>query len=288
MGGGSPAFDKLKKQFMDLVYDLHARKLAIPAGALLVAILAAVFVLPKSPTPPPPPANTAPAAATQTGPTGPKMQPVANLTLVGVTPLDDSNPLSFSVDPFTGRDGYKCKTYKKGPPKLLACRVADLEMLFICPATGGGPLCVGATGGTGATASGGGAGSTGAVGGSTGGGGGGAGGGSTGGGSAPKKKTSTKSTYYVVNVTLDGRSYKNVIAGDGLPNDTNTIVVFAGVNDAQSKAIFIAGDNVSVTGATVDPNLGNFELAKGKSVTLMDSGGANHTMKLTAITKVTK
>ena len=54
MGSGGMNFDQLKRQFSDLVAELHARRLAIPAGVILVAIVAAVFVLPKSPTPPPP------------------------------------------------------------------------------------------------------------------------------------------------------------------------------------------------------------------------------------------
>ena len=44
--------DALKRQVTDLVRELHARKLAIPAGALLLAIVAAVFMLPKASTPP--------------------------------------------------------------------------------------------------------------------------------------------------------------------------------------------------------------------------------------------
>jgi hypothetical protein len=43
-GNSSQSIDRLKRAFMDLVHELHARKLAIPAAAVVVAIVAAMFV----------------------------------------------------------------------------------------------------------------------------------------------------------------------------------------------------------------------------------------------------
>ena len=60
----SKQFDALRRRFVDLVADLHARKLAIPAGALLAAVVAALVLLPKSPTPPAAPPSTANVPAT--------------------------------------------------------------------------------------------------------------------------------------------------------------------------------------------------------------------------------
>lgn len=274
-GNSSQSFDKFKRAFLDLVNELHARKLAIPAGAVLAAILAAVFLLPKAPAPPPP-ATTAPVAElTKADDT----EAVVSLRVVGVTSLDDTTPIANSSDPFKGSSKTVCVRVGKGTPKKFLCKIGDLLITYTCLEGVETGICgekAGSTSTTGSTAS---TGGSGATGGGT--------GGST--GSTGKPKTKPKpTTYYVVNVSVDGRTYKNVIAGDGLPNDKNVLAIFAGVTDSAKKAIFIAGDGVTVTGATVDEELGNFELTKGQSVTIVDKLSASHTLTLKSIVKVTK
>jgi hypothetical protein len=276
MGGNSgQSFDQLKRAFLDLVGELHSRKLAIPAGAVLVAILAAVFMLPKSPAPPAPVAAT-PVANQHKNEVD--AEAVVSLKLVGVSNLDNDTPIAHSSDPFHGEAGTKCVRIGSTTPKRFACRVGDQLMLFrclpdtevgICSSTGGG-----ASGATGATPG------SDTGGGST---------PSTGGGdTTPKKKAKAKSSYYEISVSIDGRIYSHVVAGDSLPNESNTLAVYAGVTSSAKKAIFISGDGVTVTGAVVDEDLGNFELSKGQTVTITDKLAAQHSLTLKSITKVTK
>ncbi|MGH2907197.1 MAG: hypothetical protein ACRDKI_10575 [Solirubrobacterales bacterium] len=271
MGSGSgQSFDQLKRAFMDLVNELHARKLAVPAAVVLVAIFAAVFMLPKAPAPPPP-ANTAPVADTSTQKVD--SEAVVKLKLVGVSKLEDKTPLTGSANPFGNRGGTVCVQVGSSPKKF-ECLAGGYVTTYTCLAgqTEGicGDIQKGATGETGA------------------------GGGSTqetGGTPTPEEKktpTHKKTTYYVVDVTLDGRTHNNVIAGASLPNETSPLVYFAGVTGSSNdKALFIAGDGVTVTGASAD-SAGNFSLTKGKSATLTDAGGVQHSFKLKSISKVTK
>jgi hypothetical protein len=276
MGGNnsSQSFDQLKRAFLDLVNELHSRKLAIPAGAVLVAILAAVFLLPKSPAPPAPVAATPVANQQQTV----NADEVVKLKMVGVSSLDNGDPISHSSDPFEGKAGTKCVRIGSGTPKRFACRVGDQLMLFECLPDVEVGICAPDTGASGAT---------GAVPGTdTGGGGGGAT--PPTGDTTPKKKKHVKKTYFEVSVSIDGRTYTHVIAGDSLPNDANTLAVYAGATTSGKKAIFISGDGVTITGAVVDEELGNFELSKGQTVTITDKLAAQHTLTLKSITKVTK
>lgn len=271
--------DQIRRVASDLVAELHARKLAIPAAVLLVATIAAAIVLPKSSTPPPP-------------------EPVANganqveqieqpaqvsLKMIGVTPLDNDIPLTNSSDPFVGKDSADCTRVGSGEPKQFDCKIGDLLVRVMCPVTTEGDpgvgICAdkaGATGGTGSTSK----------------------TGDSGGGTTPatgdgdsgtdKKKSTTKDSYYVASLTLDGKSYTKVVAGDPLPSTGNPLATYAGTDDSDKRAIFIAGDKVTVTGVAIDEELGSFELAKGDSATLTDEFGAVHTLTLKLLKKVTK
>lgn len=278
MGSGNMNLDQIRRAASDLVAELHARKLAIPAAVLLVAIVAAAIVLPKSATPTPPePVTSASTPETIEQPAQ------VSLKLVGVTPLDNDIPLANSSDPFVGKDSADCTRVGSGEPKQFDCRIGDLVVRVMCPVTTEGDpgvgICAEKSGSTSAT-------------GSSGGGGGGSESGSTestgDGGSGEKKKSTPKSSYYVANVEIDGKTFTNVVAGDPLPNTTNTLVTYAGTNDSNTRGIFLAGDKVTVTGVAVDDELGSFELAKGKSATLTDETGAVHTMTLKSLKKVTK
>ncbi|MBJ7353681.1 MAG: hypothetical protein JHC98_02555 [Thermoleophilaceae bacterium] len=267
--------DALKRQATDLVRELHARKLAIPAGALLLAILAAVFLLPQSSSPPAaPPTATAP-------PVQSKVARVAQVSLIEPSSLDEDVPLANSEDPFIGKSGYKCSKVGSNP-KTYDCIVSDLKVRIICTGeTGSGPCAEGggATAGGGASS---GTGSGGDGGGATGGGD--SGGGDSGGGDSGD----SKSYYYVVTVSIDGTTKKNVVAGTELPKTSDALVVYAGTNDAKNKAVFISGDGVIVTGVKVDATFGSFSLKKGETATLTDANGAEHKLTLKSISKVTK
>jgi hypothetical protein len=154
-----------------------------------------------------------------------------------------------------------------------------VQVRVICPVGEGSGICASAAGGaTGGTGSGGG-GASGGTGGSD---------GSTGGTGTPKKEKAAPPSYvYVVKVTLDGKTYKQVVSGDGLPNNSDPLVIYAG-DSGGKKAIFLPGDGIGVSGVTADPDLGSFELAKGESATLTDTAGATHKLTLKSISKVKK
>lgn len=275
MNKNSQQFDMLKRQFLDLVNELHARKLAIPAGLLVVGIIGALVLLPQGATPPPPP------SAVDAGIEKPEEVRVAQVSVVEDSKVDDDETLAGSSNPFMGQDSADCTVKQKGNPKILECRIGDLLVSVVCPPGATSGKCgnnpessEGASGSTGKSEGGGGAtGSTGGTGGEK-----------ESGGDKEKSRT----TYYVVTLTLDGRTYTNVIAGDELPNARNPITVFAGTNDSNKKAIFLAGDGVTVSGVASDEELGTFELGKGKSANLTDSAGVEHKLTLKKITKVTK
>jgi hypothetical protein len=266
-------FDAFKRQVTDVVKDMHARKLAVPAAALLCAIVAAFVLLPQAATPPPaPPTATTPVHTA-------KVARVAQVSLIEESSLDEDIPLTNSADPFAGSDTkYNC-TKVGSNPKSYECQVADLKVRIICTGEGATGPCAGndgSTSGTGASSStGSGGGSTGSTGTS--------GGGKSGGGSG-----GSKSAYYTVTVSIDGTTKKNVVAGDSLPKSAGALAVYAGTNDAHTKAVFIAADGVIPTGVPVDATFGSFSLKKGQTVTLTDASGAEHKMTLKSISKVTK
>ncbi|MBI5310315.1 MAG: hypothetical protein HZB14_04710 [Actinobacteria bacterium] len=266
--------EKLKRQAGDLIAELHARNLAIPAGLLVVLILAAVFVLPKSPTPP------APVSATpiSTNDDAPKLAQVASLTLVSATPLSKSPQSYGSYDPFDVGTEVECVTIKTSKPRQFACKIGDVVMAYECTAGSTVKVCVEDAAATGSSSSTGGS-STETTGGST---------PDSGGGDTGSGDKKTTSTYYTIDVTYDGKSYKDLEAGDQLPGSGTAIVFYAGPNSSAKKAGFVLGDNVSVQGATSDPDLGTFEISTGDEVVLTEADGQTHSLTLKKIEKVTK
>jgi hypothetical protein len=270
-------FDAIKRQGSDLVREMHARKLAIPAGALLLALVAALVLLPKSSTPPAaPPTASAPVEK-------PKIARVAQVSLIEPSTIDEEIPLTSSTDPFTGTTGYKCEKVSSNP-RAYRCIVSDITILVLCNEEGGSGPCSkeeGAAEGASGTTSG--------DGGS---------GGSTGGTTVPgetKPPSSgggdsggTKTVYYTVTVSIDGSTKKNVEAGTELPKSNGALVVYAGPNDANSKGIFILADGVTADGVKVDDTFGSFALSKNQTVTLTDVNGVEHKMTLKSINKATK
>jgi hypothetical protein len=270
-------FDAMKRQGSDLVREMHARKLAIPAGALLLALVAALVLLPKGSTPPAaPPTATAPIEK-------PKIARVAQVSLIEASTIDEDIPLTSTTDPFTGETGYKC-TKVSSDPRAYRCIVSDIAILVLCNEEGGSGPCKEDEGKA--------AGASGAAGGDAG-----AGGatgvtpmpgetkppGSGGGGSGDNK-----TVYYTVTVSIDGSTKKNVEAGTELPKTSGALVVYAGPNDANSKAIFILADGVTADGVNVDDTFGSFALAKNQTVTLTDVNGVEHKMTLKSLNRATK
>lgn len=261
--------EKLKRQASDLVAELQARKLLIPAAALLVAIVAAMVVLPKSPAPPPP-VQTAPVADTTDETVNVKQ--VANLTLVSTTPLTYV-PQTFSEEnPFAVSSDVDCRMTKSSKPREFECVIGATVATFKCLDSDEFAMCTG-SGSSGSTGGAGGSGET----------------GSSGGGDSPNgKKKKSESTYYVIDVDFDGDSKKSIEAGEVLPSSGTPVVYYAGPNSSGKKAIFVLADGVSVQGPEADPDLGTFELSAGDEAVLTTSDGVIHQMQLSKIRKVTK
>lgn len=269
-------FEKFKRQASDLIADLHARNLAIPAGVLVAMILAAIFVLPKSPTPPPP-VNATP-IATNKNDKKLALAKVANISVVAAIPLEDAPETYGESNPFKVGTDTNCE-YKVGSsPRQFRCIIGSTVVYYECRPSDKGPGCtmsdqeIAGTGGTGSTG-----GSTQNTGGTT-----------PPPDNPPDGNTKTVTTYYTVDVTYDGKTYKGLEAGDQLPSSGNAIVFYAGPNSSAKKAGFVLGDNVSVQGAEADPDLGTFEISVGDEVVMTESNYQVHTMKLKKITKVTK
>jgi hypothetical protein len=260
-------FEKIRRQLSDLLYDLHARKLTIPAGLLVVLIVGSMLVLPKSPSPPP--AQTSPTASA--APKTVEVAQVADLKLVSATPLT-ADPLTFgSENPFAVSAHVKCRFTKTSKPREIQCLIGSTLVTYKCMASDQGVLCAadGSSGATGASG-GGGTGSTDST-----------------GGRSPKIKSppKPKSTYYVVDVTFDGKKLNDLVAGDALPRAGSPAVFYAGPN---SSAIFVLADGASVQGADANPDLGNFTISAGDAVVLTTAAGDVHHLKLRKLRKVTK
>lgn len=272
------SLEAFKRQFMDLVRDLHARKLALPAGLLLAAIVAAVVMLPKGAAP-----VAAPATAVTPSPTAPTQKvELAQITLLKSATLDDDIPLANTRNPMIGEDDYSCTTVRSSPiPKLLDCRIGDILVRVVCPpnneAQGVCGSTSGSTGGTG--------GATGTAGGSGTGTGTGTG---TGGGTGSSGSTGGIKYYtWAVTVKIDLKTYKNKVIGSQLPTQDNPLAIFAGVN-TDDGAVFLGASGVAVTGTPVDPNFNRFDLKKGQTATITDLDGKKHKLTLVSIKKVEK
>lgn len=268
----------LRRQAADLVRELHARRLALPAGVLLIAIVAAMVLLPKGGTPPSPPTPTGVAGVTAETP---KVE-VARVSLISASSIDEDIPLSNSSNPFTGKNDYTCTRVGSGEPKVLNCQIGDVLVRVICPESeepqGACANKSGASGSTGSDASSSGAGSGSGTSGS---GTGGSGGGSTG--------TSGETKYYTwaVTVKIDLKTYKDKVVGSQLPTSDNPLAIFAGVN-TDGGAVFLGASGVAVTGTPVDPNFNRFDLKKGQTATITDLDGKKHKLTVVSIKKVEK
>lgn len=272
MADSGNELEKLKRQAGDLVAELHARNLAIPAGLLVVLILVAVFVLPKSAAPPEP-VNATPIV--QNDDKKVELAKVANITVVDAVSLsEDKTPGYGQANPFKVGTDTTCQ-YKVGSsPREFRCIIGSTVVYYKCMPSDDGFGCTAPEGGTGSS---GGTGTTQPTGGipPT----------DDNGGNTEKK---TKITYYTIDVTYDGKTYKGLEGGDQLPSSGTPIVFYAGPNSKASKALFVLGDNVTVQGAQADPDLGTFEISKGDEVVLTESNYQVHSLKLKKITKVTK
>lgn len=267
--------EALKRQAVDLARDLHARKLLIPAGAILAAIVAAVVLLPKGSAPPPAPTTATVAPATKA-----KIQVAAQITTIKPTPLGEDIPLAGSNDPFTGESGYTCTTLQSSP-KILDCVVSDNRIFILCDDSSTGPCAEGgASGATGGSTNGTGSGGGGSTGGGTvpgggSGGSGGDGGGGSGGG--------TRYFYYAATVKLDGTTYKKVPGGTMLPKSSSPLVAYLGENTDANGGTFLAAEGVTISGVSIDPIFSSFVLEVGQTVTLTDADGKNHKLTLKSI-----
>lgn len=259
--------DVLKRHFMDLVRDLHARKLAIPAGALLAAIVAALVLLPKgSSSVPAPPAASAPVVK-------PKIEPVAQISMVNASSLDEAIALTSSSDPFGGSTGYSCRQISSNP-RTMECNVGGMQLRVICAKDDPSPACATGEGASGATGGAGGGGQT--PGGSE------TGGGSTGG--TGDGSDGSRKVWYAFEATLkiDNKTYKRVQVGDAEPSSA-PLVVFAGADSSSSTATFIAAEGVTVSGVPIDPDFRAFNLRVGRTATLEDVTGKKHKLKLASL-----
>lgn len=274
MADNGNEIEKFKRQFGDLIADLHARNLAIPAGILVVLIIFAVFILPKSPAPP------APVSATPIVKDDGKkvtLAKVANLTVVSATPLDDENTPDYGqANPFKVGTATTCTVTKMDKPREFECIIGSTKVQYACLPSDNYDLCVqdpnGASSGTGSTGTSGGTGSPSYP--------------PTDDNGGSDKKTTV--TYYTIDVKYDGKTYKGLEAGDQLPTKGGAIVFYAGPNSKATEALFVLGDNVSVQGAEADPDLGTFQIGKGDEVVLTESNYQVHNLELKKITKVTK
>jgi hypothetical protein len=261
--------DNIKRHAGELVDDMRSRNLLLPAIVLVVAIVAALIVLPDKTEP-----TTQPIAT----PTPTRATPVAadnviEITLITPTAIGEKTPLTSSSNPFAGDGDYTCKTISSGDPKVLNCEVSGLQVRVVCPEDSSGPPCSPASDSGGATGGG-----TGAAGGDT-------SGGSTGSSGAP---TSPVAIYvYKATVTLDGKTYRNLEQGAAIPGGTNgTIVTFDGVNDTATRASFAAAAGSTVTGVPVDSSGLKFILKQNQTATITDSFAEVHRLKLVRLSKV--
>lgn len=264
-----------RNPILDVLYDLHARKLSLPAGILAVLLIAIMVVLPREPGPEP----TA-APVTQEGPASQEVvaKPAANITFFGTNvSLKGGLNVYRSKNPFGTIRAPQCRSGQSGGVFAIECTsksgkescVADSTTL-VCTKGGLEDL----TGG--------------------GGGGGGGGVGVPDGGSAPvpdnggsvgggDDQAGEGTITYVVNVTYDETVMKNVESGRGVPSDDLPMLLYAGADEAGKKAQFLVADGLSVQGAAVDSDLGLVSLAKGDQIVLTEADGTTHSFILDKI-----
>lgn len=259
--------ETVKRHLGELIDDMRTRKLLLPAGVLLVAIVAAIIMLPNKSEPVVPPTAATPPIQTKQV----KQEQAIEISLVKPSAVGSGPELTSSSNPFLGTSSYDCTTISSGTPKVLSCEISGLKVRVTCPADAADPPCAkpeGSTGGGGSTED------TGS--GST---------GSTGGTSEPKK-TPVKVYEYRVSVLFDNKSIKSVRPNEDIPSPSQPYVIYTGVNDSASRASFKAASGSSVTGVTVDRTGLVFVLKEDQTATITTISGEVHKLKLTAISKV--
>ncbi len=240
--------------------DLHARNLAIPAGILLLLIVLAIVALPKSASP----VSSVTAAPHQTA-QATQRAAVAAITVNANTPLGGERLVTFgAIDPFSPKGaGAKCKVSSFDGVKVVTCTANGMTSVLACE----GPSC-----GTGGTGSAGGTGESGPV-------------------DTPPPDNGNggnplgEETVYVVDVTLDGKTYKNLEAGDGIPTTGVPTMFYAGASTSGKSAQFLVVEGLSVQGAEFDADLGLFTAQEGDTVVLTDEAGTVYQFKLKDIAK---
>lgn len=256
--------DDLRKAANNVYRDLQARNLLIPAGILLLLIVLAVVALPKSPAGAPAASMTAPA---HNADTTSQRAAVAAITVSGNETLSGKQLVSFdSIDPFSPKSAdAKCYVGKVNGVKAVICMVDGQATVAACE----GASC--ATGGTTTST-----------------------GGTTPEGTMPPDDGNGNDEgsdeiggepIYVVDVTLDGKTYKNLEAGDGIPTSGAPTMFYAGASTSGKSAQFLVADGISVQGAEFDAELGVFSAQEGDAVVLTDETGKVFQFKLKDISK---
>ncbi|MFT4050379.1 MAG: hypothetical protein QM648_11180 [Solirubrobacterales bacterium] len=262
-----------KRAVQDVIADMKSRNLLLPAIVLVVALVAAMIVLPKKSEPVDASAPAPIATPTTKASTGPK---TIEITLVTPNAIGESGPLTSSRNPFEGDASYTCTVVSSGDPKVLSCQVADLKVRVTCPQDADGEPCGDGGGSSGATGGSGGGGSTSSTTTTV----------TTGGGGTG----STPVTIYAyqTNVQLDGKNFKGLEQGESVPSKSDPVATFDGVDEKATRASFMAAAGSTVTGATVDKETGrSFTMKVGQTVKITESDGTTvHKLKLTKISKV--
>ncbi len=250
--------DNVKQAANNLLRDLHARNLAIPAGIILVLIVLAIVVLPKSPSSDSAALTTAPPHTTDQGS---RRAAVAQLTVNDATSILNQRLQTYdAVDPFAPKGAeFKCQVESFFGVPVMTCVIGGVK--FITGACEG-PTC--STGGSG---------ETGPV-------------------DIPPPDDDTEGEddlgdepFYVVDVAFEGDTYKDLESGDGLPEKGTPIVFYTGTSESGKTALFLVADGVSVQGADFDADLGVFTVQEGDSVVLTDENGKVYQFKLKDIAK---
>jgi hypothetical protein len=266
-GSGNEQLESAKQAVSEIVEDLRARKLLLPAIILIVAIVAAFFVLPKSGDDQSVVSDLPTAPAVAQGPTAADRVATVNLVDIGEDPSGVA--LSKSTNPFSKPGDYSCTEVQAKNPRILDCIVpGNLRVQVICQ---GGQAkevpCVDKSGSTGGGSS-----------------------GSTGGVSETGDGDSAGGIYaFRVTVKYDDTQYSNIEQGGPVPPEGKgtKIATFENVSSTGAQASFRAVEGSIVSGVTVDQTTGlSFTMKKGETARITDPTAQEHTLRLVKITKV--
>jgi hypothetical protein len=248
--------DDAKKALNDFVNDLHSRNLAIPAALLILLIVGAMILLPKKSSTTPTAAETAPAQSAEPQVT---RAAVAQLVLANGKSIDESELLRTfgSVDPFSPKgNAFDCQIEYVLGVRVVTCKIGGFKVIADTvddsPSSGTGPVDIVIPPDD----------------------------------EAPDDGDDLgDEPAYVVDVTLDGKTYKDLEAGDGLPESGIPVLFYAGVSSSGKSAMFLVAEGTSVQGADYDADLGVFTVQEGDSVVLTDELGTVFQFKLKDISK---